>query len=126
MVKSDTIVAAKGSKTFDRLIACRSTTVKKTLETKVYEALLVLMDIAGAITDILSTKDMAKDSEVYFQMAVLDKDLNAWYSGLPSHLKWTPKNVAVAPSSFFLLQYAFSFKVYHCPILSQLFIANPG
>lgn len=103
-VKRESLSIVTSKKDFNRLLSCRSVTLQKPMETKVYEALLDLMDIAGQITDILGSQNISSDNDAYFRMAALDKSLHKWYNNLSCDLKWTTKNVATAPFSFHLLQ----------------------
>lgn len=72
------------------------------LETKAYEALLVLMDIAGNIVDLC--EDEASNEDTYLQVASLDRQLRSWYNTLPAELAWSPENIIKAPFSLYLLQ----------------------
>jgi hypothetical protein len=91
------------SKDFGRLISCRPSAHEKTHETRVYEALLQLMELVGPLCD-LGVKRTAKLTDAYFKIAALDRDLNNWYTELPEDLKWNANNVANGPAPLFLLQ----------------------
>ncbi|PVH95805.1 hypothetical protein DM02DRAFT_689316 [Periconia macrospinosa] len=109
------------AKQFERLGTCRPAGPEKSLETKIYEALLDLMELAGKITDSMDPRSQSPDSVVdrdkYLRMAALDREFSTWYARLPEALKWTPANIATAPFSFFLLhqQYHSSLILLHRP-----------
>ncbi|KAH8680029.1 fungal-specific transcription factor domain-containing protein [Tricladium varicosporioides] len=94
-------ICTKQKKEFDRLIASRSATIPKMLETKAYEALITLMDIAGNIVDLY--EDEASNEDTYLQVACLDRQLRSWYNTLPVELAWSPENMVKAPFSLYLL-----------------------
>jgi hypothetical protein len=77
---------------------------ERALETRIYLALLDLMDIAGQLTDNLHIHPNQLSHNYYSNVAAVDGELNSWYKRLPPELQWTPESVATAPSSFFLLQ----------------------
>ena len=91
------------SKNFGALISCRPSAYSKSPETKVYEALLQLMDLVGPLCD-LEVKKTTKTTDTYFKIAGHDRELNTWYSELSEDLKWNPQNIANGPPPFFLLQ----------------------
>lgn len=107
MLKSSDFAPTCLEKDFDRLIESqtRTSAYEKTMETRVYEALLQLMDLLEPLCQTPSMNKTAKPSDAYLKIATLDRTLNDWYAGLPERLRWTEENVQTAPSSFFLLQY---------------------
>jgi hypothetical protein len=110
MLKASDIAPACLNKDFDRLIESQTRTYayEKTIETRVYEALLQLMDL---LEPLCETRDLRKNlnpSDAYLKIATMDRRLNNWYSELPERLRWEEDNIKTAPSTFYLLQYAFS------------------
>lgn len=106
MIKASDIAPACLNKDFDRLIESqiRTYAYEKTIETRVYEALLQLMDLLEPLCETRDLRKNLKPSDAYLKIATLDRKLNHWYSELPERLSWTEENVRMAPSSFFLLQ----------------------
>jgi hypothetical protein len=107
MLKPSDIAPACLNKDFDRLIESQARTYayEKTIETRIYEALLQLMDLLEPICETRDLRKHPKPSDAYLKIATLDRKLNNWYTELPSRLQWTEENVRTAPSSFHLLQY---------------------
>lgn len=106
MLKSSDIAPACLHKDFDRLIESQTRTYayEKTIETKVYEALLQLMDLLEPLCETRDLRKYLKPSDAYLKIATLDQKLNNWYADLPERLRWTEDNVRTAPTSFYLLQ----------------------
>jgi hypothetical protein len=104
MMKTQDIAPSCLSKDFGRLISCRPSGHEKTHETRVYEALLQLMELVGPLCD-LEVKRSTKLTDAYFKIAALDRELNSWYTELPEDLKWTAENIANGPAPLLLLQY---------------------
>jgi hypothetical protein len=103
MLKINDVAPSCLSKDFGRLISCRPSGHEKTYETRVYEALLQLMEMVGQLCD-LEVKRTTKVTDAYFKIAALDRELNNWYTELGEDLKWTADNVTNGPASLFLLQ----------------------
>jgi hypothetical protein len=109
------------SKQFERLGQCKPAGDEHELETRIYEALLDLMELAGKITEIeprISAADSAPiDRDAYLRMAALDREFGTWYARLPENLRWTPDNIRTAPLGFFLLhqQYHVALILLHRP-----------
>ncbi|KAF2107078.1 fungal-specific transcription factor domain-containing protein [Lophiotrema nucula] len=105
MLKASDIAPACLNKDFDRLIESQTRTYayEKTIETKVYEALLQLMDLLEPLCETRDLRKNLKPSDAYLKIATLDRKLNNWYADLPERLRWTPGNLARAPASFYLL-----------------------
>jgi hypothetical protein len=105
MLKSSDMAPACLTKDFDRLIQSQTRTYayEKTIETRVYEAVLQLMDL---LEPLCETRDLAKNlkpSDAYLKIATMDRRLNNWYNELPERLRWTDDNIRSAPASFYLL-----------------------
>ncbi|CAK4031915.1 Nitrogen assimilation transcription factor nirA [Lecanosticta acicola] len=93
---------------FERLGTCMPAGAAASLNTRIYEALLELMEIAGKIVEHAEFRkqhDIANgpDQQAYFKMAALDRELHTWISRLPLDLRYTERNKESAPLSFFLL-----------------------
>ena len=92
---------------FERLGTCKPAGPKKSLNTRIYEALIDLMEIAGKIVENteLRKHDMGQmpDQSAYSKMASLDRDLHHWLKRLPADLRYTEENRSSAPFSFYLL-----------------------
>lgn len=93
---------------FERLGTCMPAGPEKSLNTKIYEALLELMEIAGKIVEHAEFRKQHEashgpDQQAYFKMAALDRELHNWLSRLPPDLRYTEQNKENAPLSFFLL-----------------------
>lgn len=92
---------------FDRLGTCMPAGPERSLNTRIYEALIDLMEIAGKIVENtdLRKNDMTQtpDQAAYFRMVALDRELHNWAARLPLDLRYTEENRASAPLSFYLL-----------------------
>ncbi|KAJ4351918.1 uncharacterized protein N0V89_007262 [Didymosphaeria variabile] len=130
MLKSSDIAPTCLEKDFDRLIESQTRTqaYEKTIETRVYEALLQLMDLLEPLCQTTSISKNAKPSDAYLKIATLDRTLNDWYADLPERLRWTEDNVRTAPSSFYLLhtQYHTALILIHRTFPTQLSTQNPS
>ena len=106
MLKASDMAPACLNKDFDRLIESQTRTYayEKTIETRIYEALLQLMDLLEPLCETRDLRKNLKPSDAYLKIATLDRRLNNWYTDLPDRLRWTPENMASAPPSFHLLQ----------------------
>ncbi|KAF2732338.1 hypothetical protein EJ04DRAFT_441202, partial [Polyplosphaeria fusca] len=104
-LKAFDIAPACLNKDFDRLIESQTRTYayEKTIETRVYEALLQLMDLLEPLCETKDLRKNLKPADAYLKIATLDRALNNWYADLPERLRWTTENVANAPPSFYLL-----------------------
>ncbi|ORY18151.1 fungal-specific transcription factor domain-domain-containing protein [Clohesyomyces aquaticus] len=105
MLKASDMAPACLNKDFDRLIESQTRTYayEKTIETRIYEALLQLMDLLEPLCETRDLRKNLKPSDAYLNIATLDRRLNNWYADLPERLRWTPANVKTAPASFYLL-----------------------
>ncbi|KAH7115887.1 fungal-specific transcription factor domain-containing protein [Dendryphion nanum] len=105
MLKPNDIAPACLNKDFDRLIQSQMRTYayEKTIETRVYEALLQLMDLLEPLCETRDLRKNLKPADAYFKIATLDRRLNNWYSDLPERLRWTDDNIKIAPATFYLL-----------------------
>lgn len=105
MLKPSDIAPACLTKDFDRLIESQTRTYayEKTIETKVYEALLQLMDLLEPLCETRDLRRNVNASDAYLKIATLDRTLNDWYNELPERLKWQEDNIRHAPSTFYLL-----------------------
>lgn len=93
---------------FERLGTCMPAGQSKSINTRIYEALIELMEIAGKIVEHAEFRQSLEiaqgpDQQAYFKMAGLDRDLHNWVSHLPQDLRYTEENRANAPYSFYLL-----------------------
>lgn len=85
------------------MVLCKPSGHEKLRETRVYEALLKLMEIVEPLCDF-EVKRLTRTGDAYFKIAALDRELNSWYSQLAEDLKWTAENISQGPASLFLLQ----------------------
>lgn len=93
---------------FERLGTCKPAGPQKSLNTKIYEALLDLMEIAGKIVENAEHRKQSEslqspDQSAYFRMAGIDRELHNWSARLPQDLRYTEQNRIAAPYSFYLL-----------------------
>ncbi|KAK5169772.1 uncharacterized protein LTR77_005750 [Saxophila tyrrhenica] len=92
---------------FERLGTCMPATSERSLNTRIYEALIDLMEIAGKIVENTEHRKMyneqTPDQSAYFRMAALDREIHNWAARLPADLRYTEENRATAPFSFYLL-----------------------
>lgn len=130
-IKSSDLEMYDLTKLFDRLGQCQPAGPSRTFETQIYEALLVLMELAGKITDNIEARVSMSDTVVidhdaYLRMAALDREFGRWYARLPDPLKWSPENIRTAPLSFFLLhqQYHVALILLHRPF--AMYEDNPS
>ncbi|KAK3710795.1 hypothetical protein LTR37_010019 [Vermiconidia calcicola] len=96
------------SEQFEKLGTCMPAGPAKSINTRIYEALLDLMEIAGKIvenTEHRKTHNSVQtpDQSAYFRMAALDREIHNWAAKLPAELRYTEQNRASAPYSFYLL-----------------------
>ena len=96
---------------FERLGTCKPAGPAKNLNTRIYEALLDIMEIAGKIVENSDhrrhladpSQGQTPDQSAYFRMAALDREIHNWAARLPSDLRYTEENRKNAPFSFYLL-----------------------
>jgi hypothetical protein len=118
--KTSDIAPSCMSKDFGRLIASRQPRpYAKSLDTKVYESLLQLMELVGPLCD-LEVKRPWKTTDAYFKIAAVDRELTSWLAGLPAELKWNDENIANGPPPLFLLhcQYHTALILLHRPFVN--------
>lgn len=107
---------------FERLGTCMPAGPSRSINTRIYEALIDLMEVAGHIVEQLefrqnNASDRTPDQAAYFRMARLDKDLQSWMTRLPADLQYSEENRRNAPISFYLLhqQYNAALILLHRP-----------
>lgn len=95
---------------FERLGTCKPAGAGKSINTRIYEALIDLMEIAGKLVDNTEARKVdtldsteTPDQSAYFRMAALDRLLHNWMAKLPADLRYTEENRKDAPYSFYLL-----------------------
>ncbi|KAK5726177.1 hypothetical protein LTR17_012992 [Elasticomyces elasticus] len=96
------------SNQFERLGTCKPAGPERSLNTRIYEALIDLMEIAGKIVENAEHRKQGEtlqnpDQSAYFRMAAIDRELHNWAARLPHDLRYTEENRAFAPYSFYLL-----------------------
>src|SRR5690349_2553822 len=84
---------------FNRLIACRLIVHEKKVGTRIYEALLRLMELAAPLCDT-KFPSPSNTTEAYLKIAALEQSLKRWYSGLGADLRWPSEWQAVMPPSY--------------------------
>ncbi|KAH7131464.1 fungal-specific transcription factor domain-containing protein [Dactylonectria estremocensis] len=87
---------------FDRLLSCRSVAHEKKVGTRIYEALLRLMEVAIPLCDNRFLPS-SNPTEAYLKVAAMEQALKRWHSGLESNLRWPSQKQVVMPASYFLL-----------------------
>lgn len=97
---------------FERLGTCMPAGPSKSINTRIYEALIDLMELAGRIVEHAEFRktiasETTPDQAAYFRLASLDKDLHDWAARLPMDLRYTEENRKSAPFSFYLLHQQF-------------------
>lgn len=97
---------------FERLGTCMPAGPSRSINTRIYEALIDLMEVAGHIVEHAEFRkthspEHTPDQAAYFRMAALDKDLHSWAARLPVDLRYTEENRKNAPFSFYLLHQQF-------------------
>ena len=93
---------------FGRLGTCQTAGIGKSINTRVYEALIDLMEIAGKIVENVDHRRQGDpahtpDQSAYFRMAAIDRELHNWMARLPQDLRNTEENQRSAPFVFYLL-----------------------
>lgn len=88
---------------FGRMILCRPSWHEKKSVTRIYEALLRMMEHVSQLCDLRGPRP-PKSTETYFKLAAIDKQLRDWYTALPEHLKWSSESHATMPPPYHLLQ----------------------
>ncbi|KAH7127602.1 fungal-specific transcription factor domain-containing protein [Dactylonectria macrodidyma] len=103
---------------FDQLLSCRSVAHEKKVGTRIYEALLRLMEVAIPLCDNRFLPS-SNPTEAYLKMAAMEQALKRWHSGLESDLRWPSEKQAVMPASYFLLhtQYHAALILLHRPLI---------
>lgn len=76
----------------------------KDVYTKVSRTLLDVVDVAGKVIEGMSTKTTGFESNDYFIVAALDREMESWYANIPGSIKWNLRNAQVAKSDYFLFQ----------------------
>ncbi|KAK6438552.1 hypothetical protein LTR95_005246 [Oleoguttula sp. CCFEE 5521] len=107
-IKSDDVEIYSLAAQFEKLGTCRPAGVGKTTNTRIYEALLDLMEIASSIVEHPNHRKQGEDvrtpdQSAYLRMAAVDRELHAWAQRLPADLRYTEENRVSAPYSFYLL-----------------------
>ncbi|GIZ37302.1 hypothetical protein CKM354_000075200 [Cercospora kikuchii] len=97
---------------FERLGTCMPAGAGQSMHTKIYEALIELMEIAGKIVEEAEFRtnhdtDHTPDQSAYFKMAALDREIRNWATRLSPELRYTEDNKRNAPLSFYLLHQQF-------------------
>jgi hypothetical protein len=86
---------------FQRLVDCQPQPLprEKKIGTRIYEALLHLMDIMKHLCD----QKPRQSSDAFFNMTKMDHSLHSFYMSIPDDLRWPPMHTKM-PGSYFLLQ----------------------
>ncbi|KAI5360831.1 hypothetical protein Slin15195_G087470 [Septoria linicola] len=97
---------------FGRLGTCMPGGAGQSLNTKIYEALIELMEIAGKIVEEAEFRknhdtSQSPDQPAYFKMAALDREIHNWAARLAPELRWNEENKLNAPLSYYLLHQQF-------------------
>lgn len=97
---------------FERLGSSLPAGPSRSTNTRIYEALIDLMEVAGRMVEYPEFRktnafETAPDQAAYFRMAALDKELHDWAARLPMDLRYTEENRKSAPFSFYLLHQQF-------------------
>ena len=101
-IKTSDIAPSCLSREFSPSI-CTPTGHLKPPATRVYEALLRLMELVGPLSDF-DIKRPARTTEAYFKTAAIGQELSNWYETLPADLLYNSENIDAMPPPFFLLQ----------------------
>lgn len=93
---------------FERLGTCKPAGLEKSFNTRIYEALIDLMEIGGTIVEDPELRRhneqvLSVDQSSYFRMAAIDRQLRNWAARLPPDLRYSEQNRVNAPYSFYLL-----------------------
>ncbi|KAK5117987.1 hypothetical protein LTR62_004031 [Meristemomyces frigidus] len=107
-IKSADVEIYSLSNQFERLGTCKPAGPEMSLNTRIYEALIDLMEIAGKIVENAEHRNLDRtrqspDQSAYFRMAAIDRELHNWAARLPQDLRYTEENRTSAPLSFYLL-----------------------
>nr|POF04266.1 putative transcriptional regulatory protein [Quercus suber] len=94
---------------FERLGSCRPAGLEGSLITRIYEALLDLMDIGGQIVELpehrekVSNTSQVPDHSSYLRMMAIDRQLRSWAGRLPEDLRYSKANSSTVPFAFYML-----------------------
>ena len=88
---------------FGRMILCRPSWHDKKSVTRIYEALLRMMEHVSQLCDLRAPRP-PKSTETYFRLAAIDQQLRDWCTSLPAHLQWSSETHATMPPPYYLLQ----------------------
>lgn len=70
----------------------------------IFSVLMELASTMGDMADMALARPQSNRNDL-LRVVALDRELTAWYEGLPQNAKWTTENIEGAGSNFFLLQY---------------------
>jgi hypothetical protein len=102
-IKTSDIAPSCLSFDFGRLILCRPSWQEKKSTTRIYEALLRMMEHVSQLCDLRGPRP-PKSTETYFKLAAIDQQLRDWYAALPRCLQWSLDICEGMPTPYFLLQ----------------------
>jgi hypothetical protein len=96
------------------------------LETEIYESLIVLMGIASRLTESEHCEFSSSDPNAYYFAAGLDSELREWNRNLSHRLRWDPETLETAPAGYFILhqQYHTLFILLYRPFIPD--VADSG
>lgn len=87
----------------NRLGVCRPAGICRMLETKIYEALIDLLDMASTMISEIKPGVTATNKEDHAILMSHSCDLRDWYKRLPACIWWTQDSVERGSAIFFLL-----------------------
>jgi hypothetical protein len=102
-IKTSDVAPSCLSFDFSRMILCRRSWQEKKSTTRIYEALLRMMEIVSQLCDLRGPRP-SKNAELYYKLAAIDQQLRDWRSSLPKHLKWSTELHTAMPAPYYLLQ----------------------
>ncbi|CAG9956337.1 unnamed protein product [Clonostachys rosea f. rosea IK726] len=117
-IKTSDVAPSCLSFDFSRMILCRRSWQEKKSTTRIYEALLRMMEIVSQLCDLRGPRP-SKNAELYYKLAAIDQQLRDWRSSLPKHLKWSTELHTAMPAPYYLLhtQYHAAMILLHRPFV---------
>lgn len=88
---------------FGRMVLCRPSRQEKKSVTRIYEALLKMMEVVSQVGELRGPRP-PKSTEAYFKLGAIDQQLRDWQVNLPEHLQWPQETHEDMPPPYYLLQ----------------------
>nr|AEF16064.1 regulatory protein CefR [Hapsidospora chrysogena] len=103
---------------FGRMVLCQPSRQEKKLVTRIYEALLKMMEVVSQVGELRGPRP-PKSTETYFKLGAIDQQLRDWQINLPEQLQWPQETHEDMPPPYYLLhtQYHAALILLHRPFV---------